>query len=74
MPFSTKKSCQNQQRTVGNQRKVYSEKFKKEAIGLSLRPDKMIKEIADNSGINANVLTRWRREYRIGGSLAFPGR
>ncbi len=59
---------------MGNQRKVYSEEFKREDVELSLRPDKTVKEIAENLGINASVLTRWRSEYRNGGSFSFPGR
>jgi len=59
---------------VGNHRRVYSEEFKREAVELSMRPDKSVKEIAENLGINAGVLTRWRREFKNGGELAFPGR
>ena len=59
---------------MGKQRRVYSEEFKREAVELSMRPDKSVKEIAENLGIHTSVLNRWRREFRNGGELAFPGR
>ena len=55
------------------QRRSYTEEFKKDAVELSINSDKTIKEIAEDLGINYGNLTRWRREYKQKGNLAFPG-
>jgi len=54
-------------------RRSYTEEFKKDAVELSINSDKTIKEIAEDLGINYGNLTRWRREYKQKGNLAFPG-
>jgi len=53
--------------------KTYTEEFKKDAVELSFNSDKTIKEIAEDLGISYGNLTRWRREYKQKGDLAFPG-
>ena len=54
-------------------RRSYTEEFKKDAVELSFNSDKTIKEIAEDLGISYGNLTRWRREYKQKGDLAFPG-
>jgi transposase len=54
-------------------RRSYTEEFKKDAVELSFNSDKTIKEIAEDLGISYGNLTRWRREYKQKGNLAFPG-
>ena len=51
----------------------YTEEFKKEAVALSYSPDKTVKEVADDLGINRTMLTRWRSELRRLDNRAFPG-
>jgi len=58
--------------TLGK-RRSYTEEFKKDAVELSFNSDKTIKEIAEDLGISYGNLTRWRREYKQKGDLAFPG-
>ena len=54
-------------------RRSYTEEFKKDAVELSINSDKTMNEIAEDLGINYGNLTRWRREYKQKGNLAFPG-
>jgi len=55
------------------ERRTYTEEFKRDAVELSFNSDKTIKEIADDLGIIYGNLTRWRREYKNKGEHAFPG-
>ena len=54
-------------------RRKYTEEFKREAVELSFNSDKSCKVIAEELGINYNLLIRWRKEYKEKGDLAFPG-
>ena len=54
-------------------RRQYSEEFKKEAVEYSLSSEKSVEEVARDLGISPHNLTRWRKEYRKRGELAFPG-
>ena len=54
-------------------RRQYSEEFKKEAVEYSLSSGKSVEEVARDLGIPHHNLTRWRKEYRKQGELAFPG-
>jgi len=54
-------------------RRQYSEEFKKEAVEYSLSSGKSVEEVARDLGISPHNLTRWRKEYRKRGELAFPG-
>ena len=58
---------------MGDKRKKYDEEFKRDAVELSNRPNKTIKEVAENLGIPYGTLSRWRREYKDKGEFAFPG-
>ncbi|MCF7796978.1 MAG: transposase [Lentisphaeria bacterium] len=55
------------------QRRQYPAEFKRESVELLLRSRKPAKEIADDLGITANMLHRWKREYLADQSTAFPG-
>ncbi len=55
------------------QRRKFSEEFKREAVGLSRQPDANVAQIAQELGIGANLLWRWRRELETSGKKAFPG-
>ena len=55
------------------QRRKYSEEFKREAVGLTRLPGAKVSQIARDLGIRANQIHRWRRELEVGGKKAFPG-
>ena len=55
------------------QRRKFSEEFKREAVGLARQPDANVAQIAQELGINANLLWRWCREFDAGGKKAFLG-
>ncbi len=50
------------------QRRKFSAEFKREAVDLTRRPQISVNQAAQELGVNANVLSRWRRE------LAKPGK
>lgn len=58
---------------LGDKRNRYDEEFKRDAVELSNRPDKKVKDVADNLGVPYGTLVRWRKEYKEKGDLAFPG-
>lgn len=45
------------------QRRHYAASFKRELVERSLQPGASVSRIALDSGINANVLFKWRREH-----------
>src|SRR5512146_2026032 len=49
-------------------RRRFSAEFKREAVELTRRPQASVSQVAQELGVNANVLSRWRRE------LAKPGK
>lgn len=55
------------------QRKRYSEEFKREAVGLVRQPGANVSQIARDLGIPANHLHRWRRELDTHGKKSFLG-
>jgi transposase len=55
------------------QRRKFSEEFKREAIGLTRLPNANISQIAQDLGIGSNLLWRWRRELESGSKKPFPG-
>lgn len=55
------------------QRKKYSDEFKREAVGLTRLPGTSVSQVARDVGIRANQLHRWRRELDVAGKKAFPG-
>ncbi|KRG71003.1 transposase [Pseudoxanthomonas dokdonensis] len=44
------------------QRRKFSEEFKREAVGLIRLPCANVSQIAQDLGVGANLLWRWRRE------------
>ena len=54
-------------------RRVYSKEFKVEAVELTERSEKNVKEISDELGISCHVLYRWRSNYLKEGEDSFPG-
>ena len=56
-------------------RRIYTQEFKEQAVKLTYTSGKSVQQIADDLGIAANMLHRWRREYQASGdgTVAFPG-
>jgi transposase len=50
---------------MGTSRRQYSSEFKVEAVRLSERGDKTVRQVAEDLGIREKVLHRWRREQRV---------
>jgi transposase len=55
------------------QRRKFSEEFKREAIGLTRLPGANVSQIAQDLGIGSNLLWRWRRELESTREKPFPG-
>lgn len=58
--------------SVQNKRK-YDSDFKRNAVLFSEEPGRTVPEVAENLGINSDLIYRWRRQMRENGELAFPG-
>jgi len=58
--------------SVQNRRK-YDPEFKRNAVRLTEEPGRTIQEVAENLGINSDLIYRWRRQQLDNGELAFPG-
>lgn len=58
---------------MAKRRRTYSKEFKEQAVLLAETSDKSAGEIADDLGINKNMLGRWRQELRESGPRSFPG-
>ena len=48
------------------QQRKFSEEFKREAVDLTRLPCANVSQIAQDLGIDGNLLFRWRRELVIG--------
>ena len=60
----------------GSERRVYTKEFKAEAVALAEKKEKPISQIAQDLGINENMLRRWMQTSRQtagSGLQAFPG-
>jgi transposase len=54
-------------------RRVYTNEFKIEAVELTERSEKTVKEISDELGIPYQLLCKWRSKYLKEGESCFPG-
>ena len=56
-------------------RRKYTQEFKEQAVKLSRTSGKSVRQIAEDLGINVNMLDRWRREHQVSGKgkVTFPG-
>lgn len=54
-------------------RRKFSKEFKREAVGLVKSGGKPTSQVAQDLGINVNVLSRWCREMEKEGATAFRG-
>lgn len=55
------------------QRRKYSDEFKREAVSLANQSNVSLKQVAEELGINSGMLGRWRREMGQHGDKAFKG-
>ena len=55
------------------QRRKFTEEFKREAVGLTRQSGVTVAQIAQDLGINANMLWRWCRELQANSKKPFPG-
>ena len=51
-----------------NNKKVFSEEFKRNAVNLSTNNEKSLGEIADDLGIGLSTISRWRSNYPQNGT------
>jgi len=54
-------------------RKKYTYEFKQQAVLLVNKPGVTVKQIAEDLGINAGMLARWRKEAKSHSDKAFVG-
>ena len=54
-------------------RRKFSDEYKREAAGLATQLGVTKSQVAQELGINANLLGRWCRDYASNGAAAFPG-
>lgn len=54
-------------------RRKFSKQFKIDAVELTLKEEKTVKEIADDLGIRVALLYRWRQNHLTAKKDAFPG-
>jgi transposase len=54
-------------------RRKFSPEFKRGAVEQVCQPDVSCAQVARELGINANLLSRWKREAEIKGRQAFGG-
>jgi transposase len=54
-------------------RRKFSDEYKREAVRLATQLGVTQSQVAQELGINANLLGRWCRDYASNGAAAFPG-
>ncbi len=54
-------------------RRRFTREFKLEAVRQVLREDRTQKQVAEELGLNANLLGRWVKLHRSDPSQSFPG-
>jgi transposase len=54
-------------------RRKFSDEYKREAVRLATQPGVTKSQVAQELGINANLLGRWCRDFSANGASAFPG-
>jgi transposase len=55
-------------------RKQYTADFKRDAVGLITQQGYSVAEAAQNLGVHASLLRRWKTEVERTGPVAFPGK
>jgi len=55
-------------------RRSYAKEFKRESVRLVLQGSRKAKTVAEDLGINPNVLNKWIRKYKEDPENSFPGK
>lgn len=55
-------------------RRKFDRQFKLDAVNLVINGGRSVREVAQDLGIDENVLHRWKRDLTREGSDAFPGK
>jgi transposase len=55
-------------------RRTYDPEFKKEAVRLVLENGKAVSNVAENLGINPEILYRWIKKHKEDPEYSFPGK
>ena len=58
---------------MGEHRSKYSREFKEQALELMNSSEKSVRELAEELGVTASQLYRWRRDKEREGDQAFRG-
>ena len=58
---------------MSNNRRVYTEEFKRDVVSIYLNSNKSYKELSKEVGVNASTLCQWKRDIETNGDLSFPG-
>ncbi len=54
-------------------RRRFTREFKLEAVRQVMREGRTQKQVAEELGLNANLLGRWVKQHRVDPSQSFPG-
>lgn len=54
------------------QRRVFTDEFKREAVGLIASSGRTIRQVADDLGLGLSTLTRWKQQLRVVETAAVP--
>lgn len=57
-----------------SKRRTYDREFKLEAVKLATRGDKSLAQVARELGINPNVLSTWKFQFKNDPEFSFPGK
>lgn len=56
-----------------SKRRKFSAEFKREAVQLATAPGATLRGVAQDLGLNENLLSRWKKELLANGGGAFMG-
>ena len=56
-----------------SERRKFSNEFKREAVELTRSANVTVSQVARELGVNATLLSKWRRQLEREGEKAFPG-
>jgi transposase len=59
---------------MGKPPRKHSREFKIEAVKQVVEQGRTLAAVADGLGLNANLLSRWKRQFEEEGVVAFPGK
>jgi len=58
----------------GQRRRVYTKEFKEETIALVLNRGMSVSQVSKDLGIEASLLYKWIRQYKLEPTQSFPGK